>query len=70
MGRLEERLDSFDLAHRRQALRELLAMAERGQIPCVRWQCPGDGETKPRTMVRFKKSDVMRFIDVNYMAST
>ena len=32
MGRLEERLDSFHLAHRRQALRELLTMAERGQI--------------------------------------
>ena len=37
-------------------------MAERGQLPCVRWECPGEGEEKPRTMVRFRKSDVVRFV--------
>jgi predicted DNA-binding transcriptional regulator AlpA len=41
-------------------------MAERGQLPCVRWECPGDGTTKPRTMVRFRQSDVMRFIEDHY----
>lgn len=44
-------------------------MAERGQLPCVRWKCPGDGEAKPKTMVRFKLDDVMSFIEKHY-AST
>ena len=38
-------------------------MAERGQLPCVRWDCLGEGIEKPRTMVRFKKADVMDFIE-------
>jgi Helix-turn-helix domain len=38
-------------------------MAGRKQIPCVRWQCPGDGDKKPRTMVRFKLMDIQEFID-------
>jgi len=37
-------------------------MADRGQLPCVRWPCPGEGEEKPRTMVRFRKSDVINFV--------
>jgi hypothetical protein len=41
-------------------------MAERGQLPCVRWECPGRGEEKPRTMVRFKLDDVMTFIEKHY----
>lgn len=41
-------------------------MAERHQLPCVRWNCPGDGISKPRTMVRFKKDDLLRFIEENY----
>ena len=41
-------------------------MAERGQIPCVRWKCPGEGEKKPRTMVRFKQEDVFNFIENHY----
>jgi predicted DNA-binding transcriptional regulator AlpA len=41
-------------------------MAERGQIPCVRWQCIGDGQEKPRTMVRFKKADILDFIERHY----
>jgi len=23
-------------------------MADRGQLPCVRWECPGEGTKKPR----------------------
>lgn len=38
-------------------------MAERQQIPCIRWDCPGDGEKKPRSMVRFKMEAVMGFIE-------
>ncbi len=41
-------------------------MADRGQLPCVRWECPGPGEEKPRTMVKFKQSDVIKFIDKHY----
>ena len=41
-------------------------MADRGQLPCVRWECPGDGDKKQRTMVRFKRADVFRFIDEHY----
>ena len=37
-------------------------MADRGQLPCVRWQCPGEGNEKPRTMVRFRKSDLISFV--------
>ena len=41
-------------------------MAERGQLPCVRWECPGEGKSKPRTMVRFKQSDIMQFVEKHY----
>jgi predicted DNA-binding transcriptional regulator AlpA len=40
-------------------------MAERGQIPCVRIPCPGKGELK-KSVLRFKKVDVIRFIDKHY----
>ena len=45
-------------------------MAERGQIPCIRWECPGEGAKKPRMMVRFKKADVFQFIQKHYKAIT
>jgi hypothetical protein len=41
-------------------------LVERGQIPCVRWECPGDGQEKPRTMLRFKQSDILDFIEKHY----
>lgn len=41
-------------------------MAQQGQIPCVRWKCPGEGQKKPRTMVRFKQQDVFSFIEKHY----
>jgi len=41
-------------------------MADRGQLPCIRWECPGEGKKKPRTMVRFRLSDVFDFIEGNY----
>jgi excisionase family DNA binding protein len=40
-------------------------MAERGQLPCVRIPCMGRGE-RPRTVVRFKLSDVQAFIEQHY----
>ena len=36
-------------------------MAERGQLPCVRWDCPGEGNRR-KTMVRFELSVVKDFI--------
>ncbi|RJQ53552.1 MAG: DNA-binding protein [Desulfobacteraceae bacterium] len=45
-------------------------MAERGQIPCVRWNCPGEGTERPRTMVRFRKEDIFAFIEKNYRPTT
>lgn len=39
-------------------------MADRGQIPSVRIPCPGD--KKPKRLLRFIKSDVLRFIEKYY----
>jgi predicted DNA-binding transcriptional regulator AlpA len=39
-------------------------MADRGQIPCVRIPCSGKG--KPKSLLRFKKIDVINFIENNY----
>jgi excisionase family DNA binding protein len=44
-------------------------LAERGQLPCVRIPCMGDGE-RARTVVRFKLSDVQAFIEQHYRALT
>lgn len=41
-------------------------LAERGEIPCVRWKCSGEGKKKPRTMVRFKQKDVFDFVENHY----
>jgi len=40
--------------------------AEQGIIPCVRIPCPGKGQKKARTMVRFKREDVFAFIEKHY----
>ena len=41
-------------------------LADQGRIPCVRWECPGNGKKRSRTVVRFKMSDIMDFIENNY----
>jgi predicted DNA-binding transcriptional regulator AlpA len=41
-------------------------LAASNRLPCVRIPCPGDGKKKVRTMVRFKKSDVINFIQKYY----
>ena len=41
-------------------------MADTGELPCFRRECPGVGNQKPRTMVRFKQSDIEQFIDNHY----
>lgn len=45
-------------------------LAERGQIPCVRWECPGEGRKRPRTMVRFKQQDIFDFIERHYQITS
>lgn len=37
-------------------------LAERGQLPCIRWEAPGAGDRK-RTVVRFQIEDVQAFIE-------
>ncbi len=44
-------------------------MADRGQIPCVRWECPGEGTEKPRSMVRFRQEDIRAFIEKQFSGS-
>ena len=44
-------------------------MAERGQIPCVRIPCPGEGRKKERNIIRFKREDVFNFIEDHYSAT-
>lgn len=38
-------------------------MADRGQIPSIRIPCPGD---KQKRLLRFKKNDVLSFIEKHY----
>ena len=41
-------------------------LAEQGRLPCVRIPCPGEGQVKPRSLVRFKMKDVYAFIEAHY----
>jgi hypothetical protein len=43
-------------------------LADRGQLPCVRWGSPGEGKKQAKTIVRFKKHDVLEFVEKNYRA--
>jgi excisionase family DNA binding protein len=40
-------------------------MASEGRIPCVKIPCPGQGK-RTKTMVRFKHSDLVDFIEAHY----
>lgn len=44
-------------------------MAERKQLKCVRWDCPGNGAEKTRTTVRFKLEDIQEFIERHTVTS-
>ena len=39
-------------------------MAERGQLPCIRWECPGEGKRK-KAAVRFTLEDILNFIEMH-----
>jgi len=40
--------------------------ANRGLIPCIKIPCPGNGSQREKTMVRFKREDIFRFIEKHY----
>ncbi len=64
---IEALLDAKDVKRLlRCSLPLVYKLADRGQLPCVRWECPGTGTEKPRTMVRFKAADVRNFIETHY----
>jgi hypothetical protein len=42
-------------------------MADRGQLPCIRWECPTDGRRRPKSVLRFKRSDILAFVEGNYV---
>jgi len=41
-------------------------MANDGRLPCIRWDCPGKGRKRQRTIVRFLKKDIINFIHKHY----
>jgi hypothetical protein len=41
-------------------------MAARGQLRCIRWLSPTAQGRRPKTVVRFKRSDVNQFIEDNH----
>ncbi len=41
-------------------------MARRGQLPPVSWVCPGEGKKRQKSMVRFKKQDLIEFVEKHY----
>ena len=41
-------------------------MADRGQLSCVRWECPCEGYKRSKTVIRFKKSDILECLEVNH----
>ena len=43
--------------------------AAQGLLPCVRIPCPGKGTRKPKTMLRFKREDILAFIEKYYHGS-
>lgn len=42
---------------------QVYRMADRGQLPCVRWECPGNGTEKPRTTLRFEPERIRAWIE-------
>jgi hypothetical protein len=41
-------------------------LAESGRIPCVRIPCPGKGTKRQKYLIRFKLSDIHKFIEEHY----
>jgi len=43
-------------------------LAKENRLPCIRIPCPGKGTEKPRTILRFKQSEVWDFIERHHRA--
>ena len=41
-------------------------LAASGRLPAVRIPCPGNGTKRQRDLVRFKKADVLKFVEEYY----
>ena len=67
--KIERLLDAKEVrAILRCSLPLVYKLAERKQLPCVRFPCPGYGR-RARTMLRFKLNDVQAFIDRHYVTA-
>ena len=42
---------------------------ERGHLPALVFPIMGEGTEKPRSMIRFKRSDVVKFIENHYTST-
>lgn len=51
------------------SLAMIYKMADRGQLPCFKIPCLGDGVEKPRSMLRFKFDDVVNFLKDHYKST-
>jgi predicted DNA-binding transcriptional regulator AlpA len=64
---IDELLTAHDVKKAlRCSLPHVYNLADRGQIPCIRFPSPSKG--KPRDMVRFKIEDVRQFIEAHYVS--
>jgi len=41
-------------------------MAKSGQLPCIKWGGAADGKGRSKQTIRFKKSDIIKFIGGHY----
>lgn len=67
---LEPLMDAKDVKRLlRCSLPFVYKLADQGRLPAVRIPCPGIGEERQRTIVRFKREDVEHFIHEHYRAT-
>ena len=45
-------------------------LAASGRLPAVRIPCPGSGTKRQRNLIRFKKGDVLDFVQKHYTGAT
>ncbi|UCE55767.1 MAG: helix-turn-helix domain-containing protein [Desulfobacterales bacterium] len=53
----------------RVSLPMIYKLAERGKLPCVRFGLPDDDSKRVKLCLRFKKTDVLEFIERHYSGS-
>ncbi|UCE52499.1 MAG: helix-turn-helix domain-containing protein [Desulfobacterales bacterium] len=65
---IEPLLNARDVSIRlRCSLPLVYKMADRGQLPCIRWQCLSANGKRTKTMVRFREADIEEFLEANYV---